>query len=295
MMVCACVAATAPAARGQAGPANPPAPQAGQTAPAPAPQAGQAPPAAAPQPLQTAAPQTRPAESQRTSGPKRKVWSIGLRARDFPEKSMSVMQTRTILATTTKTGEPVRDWNFTTTSHSPFWGAGLAAEFSPSDRWAISAEIMFNQLKYAKVSSITWGTDDPTTTTDERTHMFRNEDTRASLFDLPVIVHHNFRAAGPWSRVFWGLGATFRTVVNGKSSVQTTYPDTSSLTVSQPAPVSKRNVLGAVAGIGFRVIDDFNITWTPEVRFTRWTASTFANDSTLSPRNQLEVGLGFTF
>ncbi len=205
------------------------------------------------------------------------------------------MESRTTLATTTTATGPVRDWNFSTTSRSPFWGAGVAFEFAPSDRWNISAEVMFNQLKYGKVTSIAWGTDNATTTTDERTHMFRTEDTRASLFDLPVIFHRNFRAAGPWSKIYWGVGASVRTVVNVKSTLQTTFPDTSSTSVTQAAPLSKRNLLGAVAGIGFRVIDDFNITWTPEVRYTRWAGSTFATDSTLSPRNQLEVGLGLTF
>ncbi len=281
--MCACLAVTATRLSGQTAgqtpPANPPTPTAAQT---PAPAAVQA-PAPAPAPRI----QTPPA--------KRKVWSIGLRARDFPIKSMSVMDTRATLATTAKPGEPVRDWNFNTNSRSAFWGAGIAAEYAPSDRWTVTAEILFNQLKYTKVTSIAWGTDTPTTTTDERTHMFRNEDTRASLFDLPVLVHHNLRESGPLARVYVAIGAAVRTVVNVKSTLQTTFPDTSSTTTTPAAPLSKRNMLGGVVGIGLRIVDDFNINWTPEVRYTRWAGSTFATDSTLSPRNQLEIGLGFTF
>ena len=269
-MVCACVAATAPLVSGQTAPQNPPAQQAAQ-APAPSVSA-----------------QSQPA--------RKKLWSVGLRARDFPVRSMSVMDTRNTLATTTTATGPVRDWNFSTTSRSAFWGAGPAVEFAPNDRWTVTAEILFNQLKYTKVTSIAWGTDDPTTTDDERTHMFRNEDTRASLFDLPVMVHHRgIRSTGPLSRVYVAAGATIRTVVNVKSTLQTTFPDTSATSVTSSAPLSKRNVLGAVVGIGFRIVDDFNINWTPEIRYTRWAGSTFATDSTLSPRNQLEIGLGFTF
>ena len=258
-------------------------PMSGQTAPA-------NPPAA--ESVQTPAPAaTRPSPPAR-----RKLWSVGLRARDFPVHSMSVMDTRTTLATTTTATGPVRDWNFTTNSRSAFWGAGLAVEFAPNDRWTVSAEIMFNQLKYTKVTSIAWGTDNPTTTEDERTHMFRNEDTRASLFDLPVLVHYRaIGSSGPLSRLYFAFGGAIRTVVNVKSSIQTTFPDTSATTVTAAAPLSKRNLLGAVVGVGFRIVDDFNINWTPEIRYTRWAGSTFATDSTFSPRNQLEIGLGFTF
>jgi hypothetical protein len=61
-----------------------------------------------------------------------------------------------------------------------------------------------------------------------------------------------------------------------------------------PAPVSKRLLVGATVGMGLRFIDEFNIKVTPEVRYTRWNGMTFNQDSTHSPRNQLEVGIGFS-
>jgi hypothetical protein len=53
-------------------------------------------------------------------------------------------------------------------------------------------------------------------------------------------------------------------------------------------------LVGATVGVGFRFVDEFNIKVTPEVRFTRWNGATFNQDSTRSPRNQLEVGIGFS-
>jgi hypothetical protein len=60
------------------------------------------------------------------------------------------------------------------------------------------------------------------------------------------------------------------------------------------AQVSKRTLIGATVGVGFRFVDEFSIKVTPEVRYTRWDGLTFGTDSTQSPRNQLEVGIAFT-
>ena len=58
--------------------------------------------------------------------------------------------------------------------------------------------------------------------------------------------------------------------------------------------LAKRLLIGATVGAGFRFIDEFNIKVTPEIRYTRWNGTTFNQDSTRSPRNQLEVGIGFS-
>jgi hypothetical protein len=249
-------------------------------------------------PQTQAAPQTPAAEQTPSSKRETKQpfhhLSVGLRARDFPTRSMSVMDSQTVLTTTT----PVvtRDWNFTTSSHSPVWGIGPAIEYAVNDRLTFTLEVMYNKLNYSKVTSIAWGTDDPTTTADERTHMFRNETTKANLFDVPLMVHYKgLRPTGPLSRMFVAAGVSARAVSSIKTTLVTTFPDTSTVTTNVSAAPSKRNMLGGVVGLGFRVVDDFNIHWTPEVRFTRWAGSTFSSDSTVSPRNQLEVGLGITF
>ena len=247
----------------------------------------------------TPAPQT-PAPADQTTAPKPSALtpshhlSVGLRGRYFPIRSLSTMDSQTLLTTTT----PVvtRDWNFTTSSHSPLWGVGPSVEYAINDHLTFTVDVYYNKLNYTKVTSIAWGTDDPSTTTDERTHMFRNETTKANLFDVPVMVHYKgVRSSGPFSRVFVGAGVTARTVASIKTTLLTTFPDTSTATTNDAATPSKRNVLGGVVGLGFRVVDDFNIHWTPEVRFTRWAASTFSTDSTVSPRNQFEINLGITF
>jgi hypothetical protein len=252
-------------------------------------------PPAAGEPVQTQAPAQAPArvETARPE-PKPKRVLIGIRAREFPLVSLGLMENRTTLSTTTTTIP--RDWSFTTASHSSHFGIGPAVEFIPGPRWAISVEALWDKLQYTKVTSIAWGTDDPATTNDERTHMFRDENTRAVLWDFPVMVHYRgLRPTGPLSRLYLAAGGVVRTATKISTTTKTTFPDTTSTTSSAVAAPSRRNLLGATAGIGFRIVDDFRINWTPEIRYTRWAGSTFATDSTLSPRNQLEVSLGFTF
>ena len=99
--------------------------------------------------------------------------------RYFPIPSMSVMGNRTDLATTTSPA-PVRDWSFDTASQSNRISGGPRVEILAGRKWKFSVEVLFDRLKYTKFTSVAWGTDDPATTNDERSHMFRSEDTRAS-------------------------------------------------------------------------------------------------------------------
>jgi len=225
----------------------------------------------------------------------RKHFTIGFRVRDFPVSSMSGMGDQTIMQTTT-TPVPARDWNFTTTNHSPWWGAGISMEYVFNNHWSATADLMMNRLRYTKVTTATWGTDDPTTTADERSHMYINEDTSATMFELPLLVHYRgLFTSGALSNLFLTAGASVRETTKIKSSTLITYPDATTSILSDAVLPRKRNTIGAVGGVGFRVVDDFHIVWTPEVRYTRWQSSTFASQSTITPRNQLEVGLGFTF
>ena len=143
------------------------------------------------------------------------------------------MNNQTIL-TTTNVSIP-RDWNFTTTNHSPFWGAGLAIEYAINDRLTVTTELMYNKLKYTKETGIAWGTTDPSQTTDQRSHMFVNETTTANIFDVPLMVHYRgLRSTGPFSKLFVSAGVTGRATSNIKSNIVTTNPDTSTVTSTVP-------------------------------------------------------------
>jgi len=227
---------------------------------------------------------------------KQKRFSFGIRGRDFPIKEFSAMGPKTIQTTTYAPQPAPKDWLFSTATKSPFWGAGVAGEFYGSERWTISAEVLYNRVAYIEQTVVYWGVDNPATTFDEREHEFFTENTKGDLFDLPVLFHYRpVRPGNRFSKLYVSAGPTFRYAAHISSFLTTISPSDITTTNSQVVAPSERLLVGGTIGVGFRVVDDFNIKTTPEIRYTRWGGSTFSNQSTVSPRNQLEVGIAFTF
>jgi hypothetical protein len=220
-------------------------------------------------------------------------FSIGLRARTMPLRSLSVMDNGHTMSTAT-VSKTIFDSNFNTTSQSFLLGGGLTFEAAVSPRMVLTAELVFNRLRYDKVTDVFSGTDDPTTSADERAHQTTTENTKARLFDLPVLVHRNLGSSGLRSHFYLAGGATARLVSAVRTTNNITNADATTANNQLRAQVSKRTLAGATVGAGFRFVDEFHIKVTPEVRYTRWNGVTFAQDSTRSPRNQLEVGIGFS-
>jgi outer membrane protein with beta-barrel domain len=206
----------------------------------------------------------------------------------LPVKSLSVMRSNTLLDTISLPA-PARDYSYVTTTHSPMWGAGVSIDYEFSPNWILTVDGLFNKMRYAKQTIVMSGTDDPNTAQDDRPHIFIDEDTRARFYEFPVLIHRRF------SKLYIAGGAAFRTATNITSFSTIRNPDASTTTNRTVVPPSNRNVIGAVIGIGTRIFDDFHLNWTPEIRFTRWATSTYSTTSSVTPKNQLEFGLGFTF
>jgi hypothetical protein len=219
--------------------------------------------------------------------------AIGLRVRTMPFRSFSVMDNGQVMKTTT-VSKVNYDSNYDTVSHSFMLGGGLSLEGQISPRTLVTADFLFNRLRYDKTTNMYWGVDDPTTSADERSHQTTTENTAARLYDLPVLVHRNLRPSGFLSHFYVAGGATARLVSNVRTTTNITYADATKGNNTVPAPVDKRLLIGGTVGVGLRFVDEFNIKVTPEVRYTRWNGMTFNQDSTRSPRNQLEIGIGFS-
>jgi hypothetical protein len=213
--------------------------------------------------------------------------------RTLPVRSMSTMDNGRSMSTTTLS-KVNYDWNYNTTAKSFALGGGVAVEGQLSPRTLVTAELLFTRLRYQKTTDTYWGTDDPTTSSDERSHQTTTEDTKARLFDLPVLVHRNLRSSGFLSHLYMAAGATARLATTVRTTNNITNADATTANNQIAAGVGKRTLIGATVGVGFRFVDEFNIKVCPEVRYTRWNGMTFAQDSTRSPRNQLEVGIGFS-
>ena len=231
--------------------------------------------------------------AEKTSEPRQQKLAIGFRARILPFRSFSVMNNGEVLKTTTAS-KVNYDLNYNTVNHSFMLGGGLTLEGRISGRTLVTAELLFNRLQYSKTTNMYWGVDDPTTAADERSHQTTTESTKARLFDLPVLVQRNVRSSGFLSHVYFAAGPTARLVSTVHTTTNITYADATKGNNTAPAPVTRRVLVGGTVGVGLRFVDEFNIKVTPEVRYTRWNGMTFNQDSTRSPRNQLEVGIGFS-
>jgi hypothetical protein len=238
-------------------------------------------------------PPAPPAAAEKSSEEAPRRVSFGLRVRTLPVRSFSVMDNGHTMNTTT-ISKTVYDLNYNTTSKSFLLGGGVAFEAAISRRVALTAELLFNRLRYSKVTDTFSGTDDPNTSNDERAHKIATEDTKARLFDLPVLLHYQVGRSGFLTHVYLSGGATARNASSVRTTNNITNADGTLANNQIPAQASKKTLIGATVGVGFRFIDEFNIKVTPEVRYTRWDGLTFGQDSTRSPRNQLEVGIGFT-
>ena len=234
-----------------------------------------------------------PAADEKASEAPSKRLAIGFYVRAMPMRSLSVMDNGQVLATTTS-NKVNYDWNYNTTSRSFPIGGGLALDAPLSPRVLLTVEVLFNRLRYTKVTDTYWGTDDPTTAADERSHTQTTEDTKARVFDLPVLLHRNLRPSGFLSHFYVSGGPSVRLATTVRTTNNILNADATTANNQNPAQVSKRVLIGATAGVGLRFIDEFNIRVTPEVRYTRWNGMTFAQDSTRSPRNQLEIGIAFS-
>jgi hypothetical protein len=220
--------------------------------------------------------------------------SIGLRVRAFPLRAFSVMANDRSM-NTTYISKTAYDWSFKTSSQSSSIGFGPAIEARLGARTTLTVELMFNRLGYTQITDVYSGTDDPTTTTDERLHSSTTENTRARLWDVPVMVHYQpARTSSLLGHFYVAAGATFRTVSNIKTNNDITNTDATTATNTIAAQPSRRSLLGAVVGLGFRFVDDYNFKVTPEVRYTRWSGATFGLNSAQSPRDQLEIGIALT-
>lgn len=218
--------------------------------------------------------------------------AIGFRVSAFPIGSMSVLGDATSMTTTLA---PTYDWQFRTTSRSPALSVGPAIELMLGKRATISAELLFHRLRYDKVTSIRSGSDDPNTNGDERSVTTKTEQTKARLWDVPVMIHYRLGSAGLWSRAYVAGGAAYRSVSKIRTETETVLANAETSNDYTAAVAAQKSTFGAVIGFGFRLIDDFNIKSTPEIRFTRWQNRTFDLDTTRTSLNQLELGIGFTF
>ena len=188
---------------------------------------------------------------------------------------------------------------YNTTGASQRIGYGITAQAAITDRFTIAVGGYLRRIGYQFNTTVT------TTTlqsvngvlTPISTSTSTHEDTRARLFDVPLVLR--FYSKGrhtPGPRWFVEGGGAFRDSNSIRTSLSSTNSaGTLSCCTNTPAVPSHRTSIGFVGGAGFQLIDPFGIRVIPEVRYTRWMTQTFDAITTRTEQNQVEAVLTLSF
>jgi hypothetical protein len=216
--------------------------------------------------------------------------SIGLR---FQYTQTRPFETFSTQASTTK---PIADYNYSATSSSRGLELTPNLEYRLTSKLTLGLEFQFRHAQYRQLTEIRSGKKDPTLANDDRKVSTITETTKASYWEVPLLAHYyGITRSGPGAKVYLTGGVALRRVANIRTGTEYSNADGTTDYNEIPASPDRTNQLGLVAGIGYRIIDDFHIKWTPEVRITHWQGTTFQGPAFRSAANQLSVGLGVAF
>lgn len=196
------------------------------------------------------------------------------------------------------TTTPPVDALYTSTNNSRRVGYGVTAQLALSERFALASGLYIRQIGYKLNTDTYLGVDDPSTPLiDERTYIVHNEDTRARVFDVPVLLRYYSKDRHePGPRVFIELGGALRRTTNVSTWIDSSINSAPTTCCDfTPASVHKRTTPGAVAGFGVQILDPIGIRVVPEVRYTRWFNEPFHAFSNTTRRNQIEAIISLTF
>jgi len=206
--------------------------------------------------------------------------SFGGRLNGYPFNVLNNKDISSTPANTTQTQ------SISTTNNYLKIAFGPTLEFRLNRKFTLCGEFLYHRVNYTKTATLTDGSDTATAT----------EQTRATFWDAPVMVRYgSLSDDGFLSKVYFAGGGAVRNVSHIRTSNLTAYPDGITASNNTPAIASTRNLPGAVLGVGLRLVDDFNIKLSPELRFTRWMGATFASDSTRSRKDELVLSIALIF
>jgi hypothetical protein len=259
-----------------------------------------APPPTAPPP--TAPPSgTPPVATQQDNTPGSDVTatppkvSFGFRIEYFPQR---FFQTQFVTINTTN---PIQNTAYFGNSAGTKYALGLTGEYLLTKRLSLGADFFFHQEEYTQLAQIKSGLPDPNSSFDNRPLTSITQNTNADYWDVPVVARfYSLRNKAPrglgWlSQTFLIGGGTYRHVSNIRTGTSTALPDGSTSYNEVPVAPAHNNLLGLVGGAGYKLFEYGKFKAMGEARYTRWFAYTFQGPSFESQKNQVEIGLSFTY
>jgi hypothetical protein len=221
--------------------------------------------------------------------------SFGVRVEYFPER---FFQTQYVVTNTTN---PVLNSTYFGTSAGAKYTLGLTAEYLLTRQISLGIDFFYHQEENTQLDLIKSGLPDPNSSFDNRPVTTVTQDTRANYWDIPVVARYYFHREKPsrglgWiSNTFLIGGGTYRHVSNIRTGTSTSLPDGSTSYNEVPATPQHNNMIGVVGGVGYKLFEYGKFKAMSEARYTRWFGYTFQGPAYESQKNQLEIGLSFTY
>jgi hypothetical protein len=175
------------------------------------------------------------------------------------------------------------------------FGIGATFQVAISNRMTIAVQPSFRKIHFHAFLQEYVGVDNSSTILDERVLTQVNEDTKATFFDVPVLVRRYSKSRfdrGP--RWFWEGGGVMRFTRSVTMARDTVPPQGDTIHDTIPLPYNSTTT-GVTTGIGGQFIDDFGIRVIPEVRYTYWFGQPFDSYHGSTRKNQVEIVMTFSF
>ncbi len=221
--------------------------------------------------------------------------SFGVRVEYFPQRFFQTQYT------TTSSTNPILNTAYFASSAGSKYALGLTTEYLVSKHFSLGADFFYHQEEYTQLAQIKSGVQDPNSSFDNRPLTSITQDTRADYWDIPVVARlYSTHTKGPrsmaWlSQTYLIGGGAYRHVSNVRTGTSTSLPDGSTSYNETPVAPQHNNLLGVIGGVGYKLFEYGKFKAMGEVRYTRWFSNTFQGPAYASQKNQLEIGLSFTY
>ena len=222
-------------------------------------------------------------------------YNFGFRIEYFPERFFKTQYV------TVNTTNPILSTGSFATSAGSKLAYGLTSEFRLTSRFSVGVDFFRHQEEYTQLSQIKSGTPDPNSSFDNRPLTSVTQDTRAYYWDFPVVgryytPHFKARRGFGWiSQTYVLGGGTYRHLSDVRTGTSTSLPDGSTSYNEIPATPNRNNLVGAVGGAGYKLFEYGKFKSMIEARYTRWFGYTFQGPAYQSVKNQVELGVSFTY
>ena len=172
---------------------------------------------------------------------------------------------------------------------------GPSLVFRINNTWGVGVDAMYKNAGYdAFVLTQTIVAEDDST--DPVLYGYTNERTRATFWDVPVLLRYTRYQQKGWKpRTTGMLGVSTRFATGIESYREDVNKSANVYQTSQPITPAYRTSPGATVGLGVEWKDEIGVKVSIEGRYTRWQRDVFKNGPTSSTRNMVEVMVGFSF